>query len=72
MNENSETVRRLINLMNSLDRTVVLARRERDALPRGSDEYNAADRRAITALFEFYSAVTNSAEFSVLSRNHNA
>jgi hypothetical protein len=72
MNENSETVRRLIALMNGLDRAVIVARRERDAFPMGSEQYLAADRAAITRLYEFYSSITNSPEFAVLSRNHNA
>lgn len=72
MNENSETVRRLINLMITLDRKVIMARRERDTFPMGSEEYLRADREAIAHLYQFYSSITNSAEFSVLSRNHNA
>ena len=72
MNENSETVRRLIAMMNAADRAVISARRERDSFPLGSDEYVAADRRAIARLYEFYAMITNSAEFAVLSRDHNA
>jgi len=72
MNENAERVRRLIDLMNAADRAVILARRERDAFPMGSDAYNRAADRAIFALYEFYDKVVNSSEFSILSRNSEA